>query len=572
VAQPENAEWLQKVKSLLSDYFNGAKALGKTQLKILDLVKKRNASSAEWATLFKAQMASPALAQAANRLDIEHALAQADSSFNALMAASWRFAATNERAQKLVINERTAEFTDAMARAHELSGASELTATIDALSTSATTFFDITHDVMQQQTLMRELVQLKTLPMANQAAELVQTAVDTAQKLAAEAKADAAAELAQANRINLIVLIVVILSLVGSVIFSFLGVARPLTRLNNALGKMASGELDVRIPGARRGDEIGDIAKTVLVIRENAERKAHDEGEAKIRQDEVVARQRKSDMIRLADSFEAAVGEIVETVSSASTELEASATTLTSTAERSHELATTVAAASEEAFTNVRSVATATEELSTSVNQISRQVQESARIASEAVGQARKTNDRVGELSKAAARIGDVVELINTIAGQTNLLALNATIEAARAGDAGKGFAVVAGEVKSLATQTAGATGEITTQIGAVQAETGRAVQAIRNIGTVIEQVRQISAGIASAVEQQGVATQEISRSVSQAASGTNQVSANVSGLTKAAAATETVAKKVLTVAGDQAGYAERLRSEITDFLVQMRA
>jgi len=178
----------------------------------------------------------------------------------------------------------------------------------------------------------------------------------------------------------------------------------------------------------------------------------------------------------------------------------------------------------------------------------------------------------MADLSAAAGRIGEVVKLVNDIASQTNLLALNATIEAARAGDAGRGFAVVAGEVKSLATQTAGATDEITTQIGAVQAETGRAVQAIRNIGAVIEQVRQISAGIASAVEQQGVATQEISRSVSQAASGTNQVSANVSGLTKAAAATETVAKKVLTVAGDQAGYAERLRTEITDFLVQMRA
>ncbi len=186
VAQPENAEWLQKVKSLLTDYFNGAKALGTSQLRLLDLVKKRNASSAEWATLLKAQLASPALGQAANRLDIERALVQADSSFNALMAAAWRFAETYERAQRQVIDERNADFTDAMARAQELSGATELRATIDALSTSANAFFDITHDVMRQQTLMRELVQIKTVPMANQAAELVQTAVDMAQKLAAE--------------------------------------------------------------------------------------------------------------------------------------------------------------------------------------------------------------------------------------------------------------------------------------------------------------------------------------------------------------------------------------------------
>ena len=196
----------------------------------------------------KAQLASPALAQAANRPDIERALVQADSSFNALMAAAWRFAETYERAQRQVIDERKADFTEVMARAHELSSATESTATIDSLSTSATTFFETTHDVMRQQTLMRELVQLKTMPMANQAAELVQTAVDMAEKLAAESKADAAAELAQANRINLIVLIVVMLSLLGSVIFSFVGVARPLTRLNDALGKMASGELDVGYP------------------------------------------------------------------------------------------------------------------------------------------------------------------------------------------------------------------------------------------------------------------------------------------------------------------------------------
>src|SRR5207244_11220213 len=206
---------------------------------------------------------------------------------------------------------------------------------------------------------------------------------------------------------------------------------------------------DVVRPGSGRGDEIGDLAKTVTVIRQNAEQKARDEAEAKAKQDQITAAQRRADMVKLADRFESAVGEIVETVSSASTELEASATTLTATAERSQELTTMVAAASEEASTNVQSVASATEEMASSVNEISRQVQESARIADEAVDQARKTNDRVGELAKAATRIGDVVELINTIAGQTNLLALNATIEAARAGEAGRGVEGVASEVKA---------------------------------------------------------------------------------------------------------------------------
>ena len=572
VTRPENAEWLQKVKSLLSDYLNGAKALGKTQLKILDFVKKRNETSTQWTTLFEAQLASPALAQAANRIDIERALFQADSIVNALRSASWRFAATYERSQKQVIEDRATEFADVMARARELSSATDWPGAIDALSNAAKAFIDITHDVMQQQTLMRELVQLKTLPMANQAADLMQTAVDMAEKLAVTAKADAAAELAQANRVNLIAIIVVILSLVGSVIFSFLGVARPLTRLNKALGKMATGELDVRIPGARRGDEVGDIAKTVLVIRANAEQKAHEEGEAKVRQDEVVAQQRKADMIRLADSFEAAIGEIVQTVSSASTELEASATTLTSTAERSQGLATTVAAASEEAFTNVQSVASATEELSSSVNQISRQVQESARIASEAVGQARKTNDRVGELSKAASRIGDVVELINTIAGQTNLLALNATSEAARAGEAGRGFAVVASEVKALAEQTAKATGEIGQQISGIQAATQESVGAIQEISGTIERLSEISSTIAAAVEQQGTATREISQNVQQAAQGTQQVSTTIADVRRGASETGSASSQVLSAAQMLSGDSNRLKTEVGKFLDTVRA
>src|SRR5204862_185200 len=236
----------------------------------------------------------------------------------------------------------------------------------------------------------------------------------------------------------------------------------------------------------RRGDEIGDLAKTVTVIRQNAETKARDEAEARAQQELTAAERRKADMVRLADQFETAVGEIVETVSSASTKLEASATTLTATAERAQELTGMVAAASEEASTNVQSVASATEELSSSVNEISRQVQDSARMASDAVGQARTTTDRVSELSKAASRIGDVVELINTIAGQTNLLALNATIEAARAGEAGRGFAVVASEVKALAEQTAKATGEISQQISGIQGATQESVAAIKEISDII--------------------------------------------------------------------------------------
>src|SRR6202051_4608608 len=227
------------------------------------------------------------------------------------------------------------------------------------------------------------------------------------------------------------------------------------------------------------------VFKQALIAKKAADQAAARDAEAKIE------RGRRGDGI--TRGFESMIGEIVDTVSSASTQLEASAGTLSATAERAQELTTMVAAASEEASTNVQSVASATEELTSSVNEISRQGQGAARMANEAVGQARKTNERVGELSKAASRIGDVVELINTIAGQTNLLALNATIEAARAGEAGRGFAVVASEVKALAEQTAKATGEIGQQIADIQAATRQSADAIGQISTTIERPSGIS-------------------------------------------------------------------------------
>ncbi|MBC9878480.1 HAMP domain-containing protein [Bradyrhizobium sp. INPA01-394B] len=348
-------------------------------------------------------------------------------------------------------------------------------------------------------------------------------------------------------------------------------ISKALSGMVGAMTRLARGELAIAVPGIGRNDEIGEMADAVEVFRTNmteAERLRAEQAEADSRR----RAQRKADMKRLADDFEGAVGEIIETVSSAATELEASSNTLTRAAERSKELSTSVASASEEASANVQSVSSASEEMTSSISEISRQVQESARVADIAVEQAQRTNARVGELTRAAGRIGDVVDLINTIAGQTNLLALNATIEAARAGEAGRGFAVVASEVKALAEQTAKATGEISQHIDAIQTATEDSVGAIKEIGDTIARMSEISSTIAAAVEEQGAATQEISRNIQHAAQGTSDVSANIGEVERGASETGAASAQVHSAAQSLSQESNRLKSEVARFLDSVRA
>jgi methyl-accepting chemotaxis protein len=345
----------------------------------------------------------------------------------------------------------------------------------------------------------------------------------------------------------------------------------PIRRIGDVLMQLAGGNKAVEVPYTERRDEVGDNARAARTFKENLLRLETMEAEQHATEQRAAA-ERKSAMQRLAGDFEAAVGEIVETVSSTAGELESAARTLTRTAETTQSLSSTVASASELASSNVQSVASATDEMTASVHEISRQVQESSRIANEAVRQAEKTDGRITELSHAAQRIGDVVKLITAIAEQTNLLALNATIEAARAGEAGKGFAVVAQEVKALAAQTGKATGDISAQISGMQAATQDSVSAIKEIGGTIGRIAEIASSIAAAIEEQGAATAEIARNVQQAAHGTEQVAANIVDVNRGAGETGSASSQVLSSAQSLASESSRLKREVASFLSTVRA
>jgi methyl-accepting chemotaxis protein len=364
---------------------------------------------------------------------------------------------------------------------------------------------------------------------------------------------------------------VLVFSLVLSGLMIFLRVMSPLGTIRTIMQALSAGKLDVVIPQAERADEIGDMARAVEVFKRNAVERAQLEAEKADAEARALQEKRRA-AAALADEFHSKVGHLIQSLTAAAAEMEATAGSMSATAEQTTNQSVTVAGAAQQTSANVQTVAAATEEMSASIREIAEQVNQSTRIANQAVEDARRTDATVQELATRAESIGNVVALINSIAGQTNLLALNATIEAARAGEAGRGFAVVASEVKELAGQTTKATEEISTQIGAVQQATQQAVSAIQGIARTIADMSTISTGIAAAIEEQGAATQEITRNVQEAARGTEQVTRNIGEVREGAGSTGAAAAQVLGAAQELSRHSESLSREVQDFLSGVRA
>jgi methyl-accepting chemotaxis protein len=379
------------------------------------------------------------------------------------------------------------------------------------------------------------------------------------------------AELAQVRDYVFWSICVTVLTVILAALWFGRRMAAPLIRMVKAMQHLAQGDLETEVTKVNRRDEIGKISEALAIFRDKLRenrRLAADQEQAK--QD--AERERRGAMLEMADGFERSVGQIVEMVSSASSEIEIAAEGLTRTAEATHALSGEVAAASEQSSASVQSAAAASEEMVSSVTEIARQVQESQRVATAAVAQADQTNARMAELSQSAGRIGEVVKMISAVAEQTNLLALNATIEAARAGDAGRGFAVVASEVKALASQTAKATEEIGTQIAQMQSATEVSVGTIKEISATIQRISDISQSVATSVEQQGEASKEIARNVNQAAQGAAQVTSHIGEVNRGASDTGASATQVHGSARALSNESGRLKLEVEQFLANVRA
>jgi len=569
--RPQVKELYLGTKTLIDQYLGLGSQLAAAQKTSIDALSKSTDATAAWTHALDQLLSSSALTSSANRAGLEAELNDAGALFKAADAALWRFASTGAPASKDEVAQRIEGAIEALKRTRTLAGDNQITAAIDQLAAAVDHFKSSAHQAAETQHQKNQLFADRLRPLASEIGTRVSKAVAYGNEFAQERQVELLATMSSVTDVALMVGLLVVLMLIGSALFSVFNIARPIRRIGDVLLELANGNKAVDIPYIERVDEVGDNARAAHTFKNNLIRMEAMEAEQKD-QEAVASTRRKAEMIKLADAFQAAVGGIVNSVSSASHQLEAAAGTLTGTANQTQELSGMVAAASEEASTNVGAVASAAEEMSASVTEIGRQVHDSSRIAGDAVQQAQRTDVRINELLKAAGRIGDVVKLITAIAEQTNLLALNATIEAARAGESGRGFAVVASEVKALAAQTAKATEEIGNQIAGMQAATQDSVAAIKEIGATITQISDIATTIAATVEEQGAATTEIARNVNEAAKGTAEVAEKITHVNRGASATGAASAQVLASARSLAKESTSLKAEVEKFLNTVRA
>ncbi|SEN00912.1 methyl-accepting chemotaxis protein [Bradyrhizobium sp. OK095] len=567
----EAKELCREVKTLLDASLKAGSDLGQARGTAVAEFAAANQIEEAWNKALEKLLASPAIAASQNQLNIEVALREADASFKAASAADWHFTATGDVEQKDRVSGRADAMIRVLKQVRQSAGDKEIADGIDTLAALAGRYKVATGAAVKAEEAKRRILDERVLPAAREISTRIDKLVSANNEYTALRQSQLMSALEQATQVSLAVGVLVILVLAGSALFSVLSIARPIRRIGDVLLQLAGGNKAVEIPYTARGDEVGDNARAARTFRDNLIRIEQMEAEQKD-QEAAAAARRKQEMVRLAGAFEDSVGGIINSVSSASQQLEAAAGTLSGTAEETEQLSGMVAAASEEASANVGAVASAAEEMSASVVEIGRQVHDSSRIAGEAVRQAERTDARINELLKAAGRIGDVVKLITAIAEQTNLLALNATIEAARAGESGRGFAVVASEVKALAAQTAKATDEISAQIAGMQTATEDSVGAIKEIGATISRISDISTTIAATIEEQGAATAEIARNVSEAAKGTVEVADKIAQVSHGASATGSASTQVLASARSLSTESGRLKSEVAKFLDTVRA
>jgi methyl-accepting chemotaxis protein len=569
---PDERANLAKSKELYKTYMAAGLEMAQAQKAVFADRDALSMAGRGWPAQLAEVVKLPALVNAPNHAELARILERIDSEFKQGRLLSWAKVVRPE--DQVIIKNTPAAFETVNKLFDEgraAAGDKAIKDGFDKLQPIVTQYKAVMDKLDAATARTAAIMKDRADPARIQADEITEKVKQGVRARSAEARAVSDVEEKRSLWISMSLTAAVLAVLVGSALFSLFNIARPIRRIGEVLLELANGTKAVDIPYAQRGDEVGDNARAAQTFKENLLRLEKMEGEQKAVEARAASR-RKAEMAKLADEFQAAVGNIVDTVSTASTELEAAASTLTTTAETTQQLSGLVASASEQASANVQSVAAATEEMNASVSEIARQVQNSSGIALDAVRQAERTDARIAELLNAASRIGDVVKLITAIAEQTNLLALNATIEAARAGEAGKGFAVVAQEVKALASQTAKATDEIGTQIAAMQTATQDSVAAIKEISTTISKISEISTMIAAAVEEQGATTQEIARNVQETAHGTTQVATNITEVNRGASETGTASAQVLSSAQSLARESNRLKTEVDKFLTTVRA